>query len=174
MATIFVKETEQVISDKAAVEAYLTAQEVIYEAWDITKLPTHLQENFALTDEDKTEILTTFKEEIQAISEKRGYLASDVVALSEATPNLETLLANFQREHHHSDDEVRFIVSGKGIFIIQGTEGFFEVRLDPGDLISVPPNVRHFFTLQENRKVVAIRLFVTTEGWVPIYETTTA
>ncbi|MGL4818582.1 MAG: cupin domain-containing protein [Bacilli bacterium] len=173
MATIFVKETEQLITDAALVEQYLATQEVIYEAWDISKLPAHLQENFALTDEDKNEILATFKDEIASISEKRGYLASDVVALSEATPNLETLLANFQREHHHTDDEVRFIVSGKGIFIIQGTEGFFEVRLDPGDLISVPPNVRHYFTLQENRKVVAIRLFVTTEGWVPIYESET-
>ena len=46
----------------------------------------------------------------------------------------------------------------------------FDVRLNPGDLISVPPNIRHYFTLQEDRKVVAVRIFVTTEGWVPIYE----
>ncbi|MCY8658284.1 acireductone dioxygenase, partial [Bacillus spizizenii] len=25
-------------------------------------------------------------------------------------------------------------------------------------------------TFQEDRKVVAVRIFVTTEGWVPIYE----
>ncbi|MCZ2971173.1 hypothetical protein NYY93_29560, partial [Acinetobacter baumannii] len=25
------------------------------------------------------------------------------------------------------------------------------------------------FTLQDDRQVVAIRIFVTTEGWVPIY-----
>ena len=47
---------------------------------------------------------------------------------------------------------------------------FFEVFLDPGDLISVPENVRHYFTLQDDRQVVAVRIFVTTEGWVPIYE----
>ena len=39
----------------------------------------------------------------------------------------------------------------------------------PGDLISVPENARHYFTLQDDRQVVAIRIFVTTEGWVPIY-----
>ncbi|MGX1451877.1 cupin superfamily acireductone dioxygenase involved in methionine salvage, partial [Cytobacillus horneckiae] len=30
-------------------------------------------------------------------------------------PNLDELLKNFQREHHHTDDEVRFIVSGHGV-----------------------------------------------------------
>jgi 1,2-dihydroxy-3-keto-5-methylthiopentene dioxygenase len=150
---------------------FLNSQEVIYEHWDITKLPANLQEKFLLTDEEKTEILGAFSSEIAAISEKRGYKAQDVIALSENTPNLETLLVNFQKEHHHTDDEVRFVVSGHGVFIIQGNDGsFFEVHLEPGDLISVPPNIRHYFTLKEDRKVVAVRIFVTTEGWVPIYE----
>ncbi|MFE7911560.1 cupin domain-containing protein, partial [Bacillus mobilis] len=71
---------------------------------------------------------------------------------------------------HHTDDEVRFIVSGHGIFAIEGKDGkFFDVELEPGDLISVPENARHYFTLQDDRQVVAIRIFVTTEGWVPIY-----
>ena len=43
----------------------------------------------------------------------------------------------------------------------------FDVELEPGDLISVPENARHYFTLQDDRQVVAIRIFVTTEGWVP-------
>jgi 1,2-dihydroxy-3-keto-5-methylthiopentene dioxygenase len=80
------------------------------------------------------------------------------------------LLKNFQRKHIHTDDEVRFIVSGHGIFVIQGKDGeFFDVELEPGDLISVPENILHYFTLMEDRKVVAVRIFVTTEGWVPIY-----
>lgn len=150
---------------------FLNSQEVIYEHWDITKLPANLQEKFLLSDNEKAEILDTFATEIATISEKRGYKAQDVIALSENTPNLETLLVNFQKEHHHTDDEVRFVVSGHGVFIIQGKDGsFFEVHLEPGDLISVPPNIRHYFTLKEDRKVVAIRIFVTTEGWVPIYE----
>lgn len=94
-----------------------------------------------------------------------------MISLAEHTPNLDELLKNFQRTHRHSDDEVRFIVSGHGVFIIQGKDGnFFEVHLNPGDLISVPENVVHYFTLSEDRKVVAVRIFVTTEGWVPIYE----
>ncbi|QFT88517.1 Acireductone dioxygenase [Bacillus sp. THAF10] len=171
MAEIRVHNTGERISGKEQVEAFLSRNEVIYENWEIAKLPGHLQENFTLTDENKEEILEVFKEEIAAISLKRGYKSQDVISLSETTPNLEQLLKNFQQEHHHTDDEVRFIVSGHGIFIIQGKDGsFFDVELEPGDLISVPPNVRHYFTLMEDRKVVAIRIFVTTEGWVPIYE----
>jgi 1,2-dihydroxy-3-keto-5-methylthiopentene dioxygenase len=150
---------------------FLTDQEVIYEHWDIKKLPENLVDKFLLSDSDKIDILSAFSTEIAAISERRGYKAHDVIALSEHTPNLQSLLVNFQREHHHTDDEVRFIVSGHGVFVILGKDGtFFEVHLEPGDLISVPPNVRHYFTLEEDRKVVAIRIFVTTDGWVPYYE----
>ncbi|WP_078381300.1 1,2-dihydroxy-3-keto-5-methylthiopentene dioxygenase [Sutcliffiella halmapala] len=171
MAEIRLHETGERISVQENVETFLTNNEVIYEKWDTTKLPANLQENYALTAENKEEILEVYKAEISDISLRRGYQAQDVISLSETTPNLEQLLKNFNKEHHHTDDEVRYIVSGHGIFVIQGKDGnFFDVELEPGDLISVPPNVRHYFTLMDDRKVVAIRIFVTTEGWVPIYE----
>lgn len=172
MATIWVESKDYHITNDVEVSAYLEEQDVIYENWNIEQLAPELREKFTLSDEEKSSILESFKNEIDNISSRRGYLASDVISLSDATPNLDELLKNFNREHHHTDDEVRFIVSGHGTFVIEGSEGFFHVNLNPGDLISVPPNVRHYFTLAEDRKVVAVRLFVTTEGWVPIYETT--
>ncbi|WHX80171.1 cupin domain-containing protein [Priestia flexa] len=171
MANIRLHATDVRIENQEEVASFLANNEVIYENWDITKLPENLREKFNLTDEEKEEILASFDTEIRDISERRGYQAQDVISLSDTTPNLEELLKNFQREHHHTDDEVRFIVSGHGIFVIQGKDGsFFDVELEPGDLISVPENVRHYFTLMEDHKVVAVRIFVTTEGWVPIYE----
>ncbi|MGG0384786.1 cupin domain-containing protein [Priestia filamentosa] len=173
MANIRLHKTNERIENQEEVAGFLQSQEVIYENWDISKLPLHLQENYCLKEEEKEEILATFKEEIADISTRRGYKAQDVISLSDATPNLDELLNNFQREHHHTDDEVRFIVSGHGIFVIQGKDGhFFDVELEPGDLISVPENIQHYFTLMDDRKVVAIRIFVTTEGWVPIYADT--
>ncbi len=161
---------ERIEEEKAVID-FLNSNEVIYEKWDINKLPEELREKFNLTDEEKQRILSAFGIEIADISERSNYQQADVISLSEATPNLEQLLKNFQQEHHHEDDEVRFIVSGHGIFVIQSEDGeFFDVELQPGDLISVPENVRHYFTLMEDRKVVAVRIFVTTEGWVPIYE----
>lgn len=174
MAFIVKQNTKERIVEQKEVEAYLNAQEVIYEKWDIAKLPVQLQEKFQLSDEEKQQILEAFKAEIEDISNRRGYQAQDVISLSDSTPNLDQLLANFNQEHHHTDDEVRFIVSGHGVFVIQGKDGgFFEVFLDPGDLISVPENIRHYFTLQDDRQVVAVRIFVTSEGWVPIYENQT-
>lgn len=171
MAYITFQNTEEQIHVQEEVASFLETQEVIYENWDITKLPQSLVEKYLLNDEEKQEILNTFASEIADISERRGYKAQDVISLSVNTPNLEVLLTNFKQEHHHTDDEVRFIVSGHGVFVIQGKDGeFFEVHLNPGDLISVPENTRHYFTLEEDRKVVAVRIFVTTEGWVPIYE----
>ncbi|MGD6817495.1 1,2-dihydroxy-3-keto-5-methylthiopentene dioxygenase [Metabacillus sp. 84] len=171
MASILYQQSGERITDQDQVSAFLESQEVIYEKWDIEKLPAHLKENFELTDENKEEILEVFKAEIVDISKRRGYQAQDIISLSDKTPNLDELLKNFQQEHHHSDDEVRFIVSGHGVFIIQAKDGsFFNVELVPGDLISVPENIRHYFTLQDDRKVVAVRIFVTKEGWVPIYD----
>ncbi|MEM1504452.1 cupin domain-containing protein [Domibacillus sp. 8LH] len=175
MAVIQFQETGERITDKNAIDAFLAAQEVIYEKWDISKLPENLRENYALSDEEKQQILDVFGEEIRDISERRGYQAHDVISLSDSTPNLDELLTNFQKIHIHTDDEVRFIVSGHGIFAIQAKDGqFFNVELEPGDLISVPVNTRHYFTLMDDRKVVAVRIFVTTEGWVPIYDETNA
>jgi 1,2-dihydroxy-3-keto-5-methylthiopentene dioxygenase len=170
MTTIKIQGKNQVIDNQEEVVKYLSEQGVIYEHWNIEKLVEGLRDQYALTEEDKAEILSTFKDEIEDISERRGYQAWDVISLSERTPNLEELLRNFQQEHHHTDDEVRFIVNGHGVFVIQGSNGdFFEVHLNPGDLISVPENFRHYFTLSEDKQVVAVRIFVTQEGWVPIY-----
>ncbi|WJE51510.1 cupin domain-containing protein [Bacillus cereus] len=170
MVQIRIHEISTRIENEVEVEQFLQREGVLYEKWDISKLPAHLKENYTLTDEDKKEILTVFSTEIAAVSERRGYKAHDVISLSNATPNLDELLINFKQEHHHTDDEVRFIVSGHGIFAIEGRDGrFFDVELKPGDLISVPEHARHYFTLQDDCQVVAIRIFVTTEGWVPIY-----
>jgi 1,2-dihydroxy-3-keto-5-methylthiopentene dioxygenase len=171
MAYITFQSNGEQIHGQEEVASFLESQEVIYENWDISKLPAPLVEKYLLSDEDKAEILSTFAEEIADVSARRGYKAQDVISLSDSTPNLDVLLTNFKNEHHHTDDEVRFIVSGHGVFVIQGKDNeFFEVHLNPGDLISVPENTRHYFTLEEDRKVVAVRIFVTTEGWVPIYE----
>ncbi|WP_240419645.1 1,2-dihydroxy-3-keto-5-methylthiopentene dioxygenase [Paenibacillus periandrae] len=168
MAEIRIRNTNERISGESNVHAFLEKQEVLYEHWNADKLPADLQEKFILTDENKAQILSTFDEEIQEIAARRGYRTWDVIALSEATPNIEELLTKFEQVHTHTEDEVRAIVSGKGIFIIKGTDdvGYFDVELEAGDVISVPEHKAHFFTLMDNRQIVAIRLFIETDGWI--------
>lgn len=168
MAEIRIRNTNERITGEENVRAFLTSQEVLYEHWNPTKLPAELQNKFTLTDEEKNEILSTFDEEIRDLATRRGYKTWDVISLSDATPNLDELLKKFEAVHTHTEDEVRAITAGKGIFIIKGSDevGYFDVELEAGDVISVPESKPHFFTLMENRQIVAVRLFIEPAGWI--------
>ncbi len=168
MAEIRIRNTDQRISGEENVREFLNNQEVLYEHWDATKLPQELQNKFVLSDDEKAQILATFDTEIRDLAERRGYRTWDLISLSDATPNLDELLKKFESVHTHTEDEVRAITAGRGIFIIKGTDdvGYFDVELEAGDVISVPEHKPHFFTLMENRQIVAVRLFIETEGWI--------
>jgi len=168
MAEIRIRNTEERIKGEENVRAFLDSQEVLYEHWNPSKLSEELQNKFVLSDEEKAEILKTYEEEINDLAARRGYKTWDIISLSDATPNLDELLKKFENVHTHTEDEVRAITAGRGIFIIKGTDdvGYFDVELEAGDVISVPEHKAHFFTLMENRQIVAVRLFIETEGWI--------
>ncbi|WP_042161886.1 1,2-dihydroxy-3-keto-5-methylthiopentene dioxygenase [Paenibacillus gorillae] len=168
MAEIRIRNTDERITGEQNVRQFLENQEVLYEHWNADKLPANLKDKFILSDEEKAGILSTFDEEIRDLASRRGYKTWDLIALSDATPNLDELLKKFESVHTHTEDEVRAITAGKGIFVIKGSEdvGYFDVELEAGDVISVPETIPHFFTLMENRQIVAVRLFIETEGWI--------
>ncbi|WP_227935106.1 1,2-dihydroxy-3-keto-5-methylthiopentene dioxygenase [Alkalihalobacillus deserti] len=168
MAVIRVRNSGKVVEGQDNVHAFLEEQGVFFERWDMGKLPESLVEKFDLTDEDKAEILKSYDDDIRSLADRRGYVNWDVIALSEKTPNIEELLKKFEQVHTHTDDEVRIITAGHGIFIVKGDDetGYFNIELEAGDVISVPEHTPHFFTLMEDRQVVAVRLFIDTDGWV--------
>jgi 1,2-dihydroxy-3-keto-5-methylthiopentene dioxygenase len=168
MATIVLRKTDERITGEGDVTNFLDEQGVLYEHWDTNKLPESLREQFILSAEDKEKILEAFDTDIRSLSQRHNYKNWDIVALSPATPNLDELLLKFQQVHVHTEDEVRAITAGNGIFTIKGNKdtGYFDVVLEPGDVISVPVNTPHFFTLVENRRVVAVRLFTDAAAWV--------
>lgn len=168
MAEIRIRNTNERITEDQDVRAFLKKQEVLYEHWDADKLPAALKDKFVLSEDDKAEILSAYDSDINDLADRRGYLTWDVIALSDATPNIDELLKKFEDVHTHTEDEVRAIIGGKGIFIIKGSEdvGYFDVELTAGDVISVPEDKPHFFTLMENRQIVAVRLFIEKEGWI--------
>ncbi len=167
MAEIRIRQTGEQISAEDAVRSFLTHNQVYYAKWDVTKLPNALQGKFNLSDDDKNTILAELDQDIKSLSTERGYVKWDVIALSEQTPDLDSLLKKFEQVHTHSEDEVRAIVAGSGTFVVKGQDGgYFDIRLQAGDVISVPEGNPHFFTLTEERRVVAVRLFVDPAGWV--------
>src|SRR5512132_692535 len=56
---------------------------------------------------------------IAEIKQKHGYVDEDFVELGPATPNLDIVCAKFDKEHYHTEDEVRFVVDGEGIFDVR-------------------------------------------------------
>ena len=97
MAEIVIRNTNERITGEENVREFLNNQEVVYEHWNMEKLPADLQENFKLSDDDKQRILDTFDEEIRDLAARRGYKIWDVITLSESTPNIEDLLKNSKK-----------------------------------------------------------------------------
>ncbi|MFW5435641.1 acireductone dioxygenase [Paenibacillus apiarius] len=168
MVQIRIRNTNELVTGEENVRSFLTDQGVLYEHWDPNKLDEPLRDKFVLTDEEKLAILRTYEAEIRDLAERRGYRTWDLISLSDATPNIEDLLKKFEQLHTHTEDEVRAITAGNGIFIIKGSDdiGYMDVILEAGDVISVPESKPHYFTLMENRQIVAVRLFIETEGWI--------
>lgn len=115
-------------------------------------------------------ILAAYAPEIDELKRRGGFVAADVIDVRPETPNLDAMLAKFSQEHTHTEDEVRFILQGRGVFHINpGDRPVFAIEVWAGDLISVPLGTRHWFDLCADRRIRAIRLFQDTSGWTPHY-----
>lgn len=170
MAKLVFRSTGKTIENENEIKEFLSQHGVLYEKWGVERLPEHLRTNYELTEEEQKAIIEAYKEELEKLKKEKGYLTEDIVVLSEKTPNLEKLLDMFKKEHHHVDDEVRFVVDGSGIFPIKINGEIVDVHVEAGDLIVVPAGARHWFELDENRKIKCIRVFKTPAGWEAIYD----
>ena len=121
-------------------------------------------------DASDQELLDAYSEEIEELKLKGGYVTADVINVVPTTPGLDEMLAKFNREHWHDEDEVRFIVKGHGLFHIAPEDGdVVSIEMEAGDMIRVPRGTRHWFNLCGDRTVRAIRLFQDMSGWTPHY-----
>ena len=119
------------------------------------------------TNED---ILAAYAPEIERLSKAGGFVTADVINVSPATPNLDTMLAKFAKEHTHTEDEVRFTVRGSGVFHIHPKNGpVVAIEMGAGDLIRVPKGTHHWFDLCADKRIRCIRLFQDMSGWTPHY-----
>ncbi len=162
MAVVTVPNKNLTLTDAEEIKNYLAAINVDYERWETAK-------NISL-DASEAEILAAYSGGLERLKNIGGYQTADVIDITAATPNLETMLERFRSEHWHDEDEVRFIIKGCGIFHIAPEGGDVTVvKMTAGDLIRVPVGIKHWFDLDETRTVRAIRLFQQTAGWIPHY-----
>lgn len=107
---------------------------------------------------------------LDALKARAGYVAEDQVELRPDTPNLETICAKFLDEHLHTEDEVRFVLEGEGVFDIRSKDDrWMRVTVEVGDLIVVPEGRHHRFFLTDRRTIRCVRLFQDPSGWVAHY-----
>jgi 1,2-dihydroxy-3-keto-5-methylthiopentene dioxygenase len=117
----------------------------------------------------------SYRAPVDEVKSARGYVDEDIIELTPATPNLDAICAKFVDEHHHDDDEVRFVLEGEGIFDIRSLDDrWMRVVVEQGDLIAVPAGRHHRFLLTEQRQIRCVRLFKDKTGWTPHYRDTQA
>jgi 1,2-dihydroxy-3-keto-5-methylthiopentene dioxygenase len=92
-----------------------------------------------------------------------------VIDLHPDVAGLEQMLARFNSEHWHDEDEVRFIIQGRGLFHINSDRGVLALEVEAGDFLRIPRGTLHWFDLCGDRRLRAIRLFQDKSGWTAHY-----
>lgn len=162
MASVHVPSQNREINDIAEIRSFLEPFGIWYEHWQV--------DGRVNADATNEEILQAYQPEIDRLKQEGGFVTADVINVNPDTPNLDAMLAKFDKEHTHSEDEVRFTVKGRGVFHIHPENGpVFSVTVSSGDLINVPKGTRHWFNLCHDRNIRCIRLFEDPGGWTPEY-----
>jgi 1,2-dihydroxy-3-keto-5-methylthiopentene dioxygenase len=162
MASVSIPDQNRTLENADEIREFLKPFGVWYEKWEVQgRLPENP------TNE---QILETYAPEIDRLKKAGNFVTADVINVNRETPNLDAMLAKFDKEHTHSEDEVRFTVSGRGVFHLHPENGpVFAVTVESGDLINVPCGMKHWFNLCDDRHIRCIRLFQDVNGWTPHY-----
>ncbi len=162
MALIRIPDQQRTLREPEAVTSFLEARGITYERWESNRqVPA---------DATADAVLAAYADKVDQLKARGGYTAADVIDVRPETPGLDAMLAKFSREHWHDEDEVRFIVEGRGLFHISPPGGpVFAIEVEAGDLIRVPLGTHHWFDLCSDRRIRAIRLFQDPSGWTPHY-----
>jgi 1,2-dihydroxy-3-keto-5-methylthiopentene dioxygenase len=162
VAVVRIPQENRTVEQPEQVRSYLATIGIEYERWPSDgKLPPNASAE---------EILNAYGEQIDQLKARGGYVTADVIDVNPETPNLDAMLAKFSIEHWHDEDEVRYIVAGRGPFHIHPKSGpVVGIEVEAGDLIRVPRGTFHWFDLCGDKRIRAIRLFQDTSGWTPHY-----
>jgi 1,2-dihydroxy-3-keto-5-methylthiopentene dioxygenase len=169
MATIVRKPGLPDITEPSDVKKFLALRGIHYDHWPVPENSNEYCAKETLSDEEKERLLMTVNERFEYLKREHGYTTRDLVVLHPAVPGIEAMLAKFDKVHYHTDEEVRYIVDGSGVFGFSLNGEKFLVKVFKSDYIYVPRNTHHWFTLDEKKRIKAVRYFVDMSGWVPNY-----
>ncbi|MEV7420655.1 cupin [Streptomyces sp. NPDC089919] len=154
-------------SDPRAVATALAAVGVRYEQWPVR--------DDVPPGADPDTVLAAYREEVERLVAEEGFTTVDAVSLHpDGTPDWPERAARarqaFLEEHtHEDDDEVRFFVSGAGVFYLHIGAEVHAVYCERGDLLGVPRGTTHWFDMGTEPDFTAIRFFHEEDGWVAAF-----
>ena len=162
MAIVRIPEERRTLANPGDVRDFLASIGIEYERWE--------PESDVAQDASSEQVLDAYSKEVAQLKARGGYVTADVIDVSPQTPGLDAMLAKFNIEHWHDEDEVRYIIAGRGLFHIHPPQGpVVAIEVEAGDLIRVPRGTLHWFDLCGDRRIRAIRLFQDPSGWTPHY-----
>ncbi|MER6066407.1 cupin [Streptomyces sp. NPDC001792] len=151
------------ISDPARIAAALDALGVRFERWPVREdLPA---------DADGAAVFAGYGPQIDRLTAEEGFTTVDVLGLYPGDDpgypaKAEAARAKFLQEHTHDDDEIRFFVSGSGVFYLHIGSEVHAVLCERGDLLGVPRGTTHWFDMGRRPAFTSIRFFHREDGWM--------
>ena len=115
MALVRIPTEKRSIAEPAEIAKYLATMGIDYERWEAGEPVAQS----APTEE----ILAAYAPQIERLKAQGGYVTADVIDVNSQTPGLDAMLARFNTEHWHDEDEMRYIVEGRGVFHIIRSKG---------------------------------------------------
>src|SRR5258706_16098998 len=115
MAKFHVRHENRPLTADSEARDHLAAIGITYEHWT----PIHALSEGAAANE----VLAAYAPEIERLKAEGGYVTADVIDVIPTTPGLDAMLNRFNSEHCHDEDEVRFILEGRGLFHIHPRQG---------------------------------------------------
>ena len=160
------------VTDSTVLQKRLGGIGIALRHWPVPDAPPvrTLLEKAALGEPEKEQLLAAVDDRFQTLKREAGYSTRDLIVIHENIPGLADMLGKFAKIHLHTDDEVRYILAGKGYFgFVEPDGGQFMLEVNAGDYINVPANAEHWFTLGDSKRIKAVRYFIDTRGWTPVY-----
>lgn len=119
-----------------------------------------------VADGSLEQVLVAYGPELDALRDRLVVRSVDRVHIAPDHAGWPELRARFIAEHTHDDAEVRYFLSGSGLFYVRTGDGHLGLLCEAGDWVVVPPGARHFFDAGERPDFDALRLFSRPDGWV--------
>lgn len=161
MAVLTIPEENRTLHDPEEIRRYLPAFGIEYDRWPLSP---EIEK-----DSSSEAILEAYAERIDVVRKQGGYAKVDIINVDSSTPGLDAMLAKFCAEHWHDEEEVRFIVYGRGVYHVHVGGRVAKLEVEAGDMIRVPRGTLHWFDLCSEREIKTIRFFQDPTGWTPYY-----